>query len=85
MSTISSFKSIGNKHEVYRGKGCIKRLLTKQQQKSYQNAKICYICKEKFEDIHSKDIHSKDKNYGNVRDQLITQENIEMLHIAHVI
>ena len=80
MSTISSFKSIGNKHEVYRGKGCIKRLITKQQQKSYQNAKICYICKEKFEDIHS-----KDKNYGNVRDQFITQENIEMLHIAHVI
>ena len=26
------------------------RLLTNEQQKSYQNSKICYICKEKFED-----------------------------------
>ena len=23
-------------------------LLTKEQQESYENAKICYICKEKF-------------------------------------
>ena len=25
MSTISSFKSIGNKHDVYRGKDCMKK------------------------------------------------------------
>ena len=25
------------------------KLLTKGQQESYKNAKICYICKEKFE------------------------------------
>ena len=25
MSTISSFKSIKNKHDVYRGKGCMKK------------------------------------------------------------
>ena len=25
------------------------KLLTKEQGKSYENAKICYICKEKFE------------------------------------
>ena len=25
------------------------KLLTKVQQESYENAKICYICKEKFE------------------------------------
>ena len=25
------------------------KLLTKEQQKSYENSKICYICKEKFE------------------------------------
>ena len=25
------------------------KLLTKEQQESYENAKICYICKEKFE------------------------------------
>ena len=25
------------------------RLLTKEKQESYENAKTCYICKEKFE------------------------------------
>ena len=25
------------------------RSVTKEQQQSYENAKICYICKEKFE------------------------------------
>ena len=66
MSTISSFKTIENKHDVYRGKDCMKKfceslrehsikminfktekmkLLTKEQQESYNNAKICYICK----------------------------------------
>ena len=30
-------------------------LLTNEQQKSYENAKICYIRKEKFEDKYSKD------------------------------
>ena len=70
MSTISSFKSIENKHDEYKGKYCIKKfceslrehsmriinfkkktmkLLTKEQQELYQNAKICYLCKEKFE------------------------------------
>ena len=61
MSTISSFRSIKNKHNVYRGKDCMKKiceflrdlvkkiihffkkkmkLLTKEQQESYENAKI---------------------------------------------
>ena len=69
ISTISPFRSIENKHDVYRGKDCMKKfceflrkhamkiinfkkkkvkLLTKEQQESYENAKICYICKEKF-------------------------------------
>ena len=71
MSTISAFKSIGNKHDVYRGKDSLKKFfksqrehameiinfrkkkiksLTKEQEKSYENPKICYICKEKLED-----------------------------------
>ena len=69
MSTISSFKSIENKHDVYRGKDCVKKfckfliehatgiinfekeknkLLTKEQQEPYQNAQVCYVCKEKI-------------------------------------
>ena len=71
MSTISSFKSIENKQDIYRGKDCMKNFceslrehamkiinfrkkkmksLTKEQQNPYQNAKICYIWEEKFED-----------------------------------
>ena len=30
------------------------KLLTKEQQKSYKNAKICYICKENFENEYEK-------------------------------
>ena len=66
MSTMSSFRSIENKPDVYRGKDFMKKfleflreqemktiifkkekrkLLTKEQQKSYDNDKICYICK----------------------------------------
>ena len=84
MSTISSFRSIENKHDVYRGKDCMKKfceflrehamkiinfkkkkmkLLTKEQQESYENAKICYICKEKFENKYL-----KDKKYREFRD-----------------
>ena len=40
-----------------------KKLLTKEQQESYKNAKICYICEEKFENRYL-----KDKKYHKVRD-----------------
>ena len=84
MSTIPSFNSIENKHDVYRGKDCMKKFckslrenamriinfkkkkmqsLTKEQQESYENAKICYICKEEFENRYL-----KDKKYCKVRD-----------------
>ena len=39
------------------------KLLTKQQQESCKNAKLCYICKEKFENKYL-----KYKNYCKVRD-----------------
>ena len=34
------------------------KILTKEQQKSYENGKICYISKEKFENKYSKEIIS---------------------------
>ena len=40
-----------------------KKLLTKKQQKSYDNAKIFYICKQKLENKYL-----KDKKYCKVRD-----------------
>ena len=39
------------------------KFLTKEQQESYENAKVCYICKEKFENKYG-----KDKKYSKVRD-----------------
>ena len=31
------------------------KLLTTEQQESYENAKICYACQEKVENIYAKD------------------------------
>ena len=74
MFTISSIRQIENKHDVYRGKDCIKKfceslkrkkmkLLTKKQQESYENAEICYICKKKI-----KNKYLKEKKYRKVTD-----------------
>ena len=62
MSAISSFRSIENKHlflehamkiiVIFLKKW---KLLTKEQKESYENAKICFICKEKFENKFLKD------------------------------
>ena len=67
MSTISLFRTIENKRDVYRSKDCMRKfcefireypiktinfkkkkmkLLIKEQQESFENSKICYICKE---------------------------------------
>ena len=75
MPSLSSFRSIENRHDVYRGKDSMKKfceslreramkiinfkkkkmtLITKEQQESHQNAKICYICKEKLESKYLK-------------------------------
>ena len=71
MPTISSFRIIESKQDVFRGKDCtkkfcdqkdhtIKTILTKGQQESYENVKICYICKE-----HK---YLEDRKYCKVRD-----------------
>ena len=47
------------------------KLLTTEQQNSFQNLKICYICKGKLEDKHA-----TDKTYCKVRDHChYTEEN----------
>ena len=56
------------------------KLLTKEQQVPYENAKICYICQEKIENKYV-----KDKKYHKVRDIAIIQGNMEVLRIAYVI
>ena len=56
------------------------KLLTKEQQESYANAKLCYICKEKLENENL-----KDKKYYKLGIIIIMQENLKVLHIAYVI
>ena len=40
------------------------KLLTKEQQESYENPKNCFICQQKFENKYV-----KDKKYRKVRDR----------------
>ena len=54
------------------------KLLTKEQQELFENPKICYICKETFEEKYI-----KDKRYNEIR--IIIEENKEVLHIVCVI
>ena len=56
------------------------KLLTKEQQESYENAKICYFCKEKF-----KNKYLKDKNIVKLEIIVFIQGIIEVLGIAYVI
>ena len=74
MSPVSSFRSIENKHVVYRSKDYMKKfyenlrghtmkIFKKEKQESYENAKICYICIEIFENKYL-----KDKRYRKVSD-----------------
>ena len=54
-------------------------LFTKDQQESYENAKISHICKEKLENIW------KTKNIVKLEIIAIIQGNIEVLQLANVI
>ena len=56
------------------------KLLTKEQQESYENGKICYICKEKFENKYL-----KDKKIVKLEIIVIVQGIMEVLRMAYVI
>ena len=100
MSTICEFGQIEDKHNLRRGKDCMKKFctsvrehaknriniekkqmlpLTKEELKSYQDAKVCYFCGKR---ILKK--FAKDKNYQKGRNVII-QINIEAQHIVFVI
>ena len=56
------------------------KILIKERKDSYENAKICYICKEKFENKYL-----RVKKNCKTRDRYHYQENIEVLRRAYVI
>ena len=51
------------------------KLLTKEQKESYENAKICYICKEKIE---------RSKISKKLEIIVIIEQNINVQRIAYV-
>ena len=55
------------------------KLLKKEQQDSYENAKICYICNKKLENKYL-----KDKKIVKLEIVVIIQGNIEVLAITYV-
>ena len=56
------------------------KLLTKEQQESCENTKICCICEEKFEDKYK-----NDKKILQSQDNCPYTVNVEMLHKAYVV
>ena len=56
------------------------KVLTKQQLESYEDTKLCYICREEFENKYT-----KDKIYIFEIIPVIIQVNIEAMQIAFVI
>ena len=56
------------------------KLLAKEQQESYENAKISYICEEKF-----KNKYFKDKRHGKVTDHVIDNNSLLCVLMYHTI
>ena len=56
------------------------KLLTKEQKESYENSKICYICKEKFGNKYL-----KNKKYRKVSAHCHYTGDYRVLRIAFVI
>ena len=92
MPTIFSFRSIENKHDVYRGKDSMKKFceslrenamkinnfIKKKLKLLTKNPKICYFCKEKVENKYL-----KDKKYCKGRDHC--HNTWEYRSVAHSI
>ena len=57
------------------------KLLTKDLEESYENAKLCYICKEKFKNKYLK----KKNRIVKLEIIVIIQVNIELLCIVYVV
>ena len=72
MSTISSFKNIGNKHNLYRGKAYLKEFCESLREHAmkiinFKKEKMKLITKEQQESYEHK--YVKDKKYCKVRDR----------------
>ena len=101
MSTISSFRGIENKHDVYRGEDCMKKFyefLREQAMKiiNFKKKKMKLSKKEQHE-LHKnakichiceekfENKYLNNKKYRKVRDHYHFKGNIEALHMAYLI
>ena len=56
------------------------KLLAKEHQESYENAKICYICKEKFENKYS-----ENKEHCKVTNHVVDKNSLlSLLFFVHL-
>ena len=101
MSTIFSFRSIENKHDVYRGKDCIKKFCEFVREHAmkiinFEKEKKKLLTEEHKESYENAKICYifkenfeisiyKIKNILKLQIIVIIQENIEVLRIAYVI
>ena len=61
------------------------QVLTKEPWETYENVKICYFCKEKFENKYMKDEKYQSQRYIRFEINVSIQVDIEVLCIAYVI
>ena len=95
MSTISTFRSIENKHDAYRGKSCMKKCCESLREHAikiinFKKKKMKLLTKEQQEsfEICKKKFENRclrDKKYRKVRDHCHYTGNIVVLCIAYLI
>ena len=85
ISTISSFQDIENKHDVYRGKDCMKKFseLLKEQAMEIINIKANSRTHMKMEEFE--DEYANVKNIAKLQTIVIIQVNTDVLHIVYVV
>ena len=84
MSTISSFKDIESKHDVYRGKDCTKKFYESLREHEME---IINFKKKKMKLLTNEQKSYENTNTCCICEEkfVITQENTEVLHIVYVI
>ena len=93
MSTISSFKSIEKKNDVYRGKDCMKNFFESLREHTmeiinFKKKKMKLLTnqvQESYKMQKFEDKHAKDRNITKLVTIIIIQVNVEVLHKAYVI
>ena len=101
LSTMSKFKDIGDKHDVYRGHDCMKKFYKSSREYAvemidFKKKKVRLLTNEQRESYKNakicyicqeefEDKYAKDKNIVKSGIITIRQVNIDVLHVAYII